>query len=262
MSFYPVVSKLAKATSRLLPDLDPPYTQLTSDQIAEIHSIKKDLFSIAEVEVKDSDYEFTDTVNYAATDGQKVNLKVPRMAEWFITDDPYLTRIYHHYGTLSLEKKVTGFDATFPNNVFVTIKFILIDTDNNGARSVADFYEYIQPKSVPATKYKSTDAVSYNENQDDGNTIAINDNVLIRTIFWNRDIQMIYEVFDNTGKRIIDKRFTTNVKMHVTIFKNNNTQKPTRHYSVHASTLGEEDFITLDQTDHIGSIITQTNVPT
>lgn len=255
---HPAVSKLAKSVFRLLPTTDPVYTQLTSDQLAEIHDIRRELTESIVVETQDKDYVFTDTANYATPNDRTVNLNVPRRVDWHINNDPYLTRIYHHYGTGGNSGKVyTGFDLTLPPDVLGTVQLIVLDTADNNALSGSSQF-YMHPfTNASNSKYKVSNLITYTESSGDNNTTAVGGLKIRKSVFWSRNFQLIYEVFKN-GQRIIDKRFTGNVKMHVTIFENSSS-KPVREFSLHASPLGEEDFITYNQQELIGAVVADTH---
>lgn len=249
---HPAVSELAKSVIRLLPPLDPPYTQLTSDQITEIYDIKRDLTNSILVETQDRDYIWTDTANYATPNNKTVTLKVPKRADWLI-DDPYLTRIYLHYGTDSTSKIHLGFDESFPSDVLATVKLIFYDTANDGVMTPKNLF-FMHPFST--VKYLDVDTLSYTESSGDDNTNGYIGGLQIRkTIFWARKFQFIYGVWKG-GIKIIDKIFTGNVKMHITIFKNEDG-KAVREFSLHSAPLGVEDFITLNQYE-VKPIVTNT----
>ena len=244
MSYVPT-SKLAETTLRLIPDRDPPYTQLTSDQLREISEIKSSIQESIIIETQDADYKFNETANWNQSQ-TSVKIKPKKTASWVI-EDPYITSFFHQYGTTGAGNVVSGHKSDFPDDMLISVQMVFLDTSNS-AISQPQSYNYLSPLSTPSnqveTKKYLSNYVSYSQGGPQNNSYEIDGESIRALVYWNRDIIVIYSGFKN-GQKVIDKRYTASVKLHGQITLINN--KAIQNISLHATPMAEENFITDEQ---------------
>lgn len=238
-----------------LPDQDPPYTQLTTDQIEAIETYKKALVA-AKVPFDFVDSSYSKDNSSAYTQGTE-NLAPAKKVYWNFPPTEYISRIELIYNTSASTYTWQNVAKQLPSGLAMGITTTFLIRTNGAIKTNTLVFHDIYPKAANVTIGNiviPADAIGKivkPQNAPSGGPIG--EYYLRASGTWTCEVEVTINILDSTLNRVTDKLCKMRTHLHSSLLSKTGATKTL--ISVHAGPMVIQDFVNRTVTVHAPSVV-------
>lgn len=235
-----------------LPDQDPPYTQLTTDQIEAIETYRKALVA-AKVPFDFIDTSYSKDNSSAYTQGSE-NLAPHKKVFWNFPASEYVSRIELIYNQSAAIYRWQNVTKQLPSGLAMGITATFIIRNNGGLVTTKQVFHDIYPKSANVlTGHTDLTAGILVKPQNAPSGGPLGEYYLRANSTWTCEVEVTISILDSTLNRVTDKLCKMRTHLHSSLLSKTSATKML--ISVHAGPMVIQDFVNRTVTVHAPSVV-------